>query len=279
MTRNQIEFANYVEAKRSNKAREAETYRNNLVTSNEINRSNLEKERVQRGTLKVQQGTLKETRKHNRASERIEKVKARETIRSNKAREKETVRSNKAAELNTRYTADQGRLGHENAANIAAQASRDAANINAAASRYTADSNAAASRYSANTNAAAHKYSADVQKQIAQLNNIQQKWNQQQENLRRYSQNATQKQIAEEDRKSRELQNYNTRLHDAISTNNSNAQEQVRNEIERWKVEIQKAYNEGKITAEYWRNALQTTQELEQLMQMYGTGTRTPAGF
>lgn len=155
MTRNQIAYNQLLEDTRSHKANETETNRSNLAKEAETHRSNLAGE--------------VETNRANIAREK-------ENYRSNKAKEKatnyankETKRHNKATEKLDKYRTDKQSSTSLAVGQIQAEASKYGADQAAAASKYAADSSYAASKYQADTNAA-------TQKEVATLNAITNKY-------------------------------------------------------------------------------------------------------
>lgn len=98
MTANQVAYANYVESKRSNMAREAETSRHNYQTEKQA-RSELAE--TKRHNVKVENhnaNALLETKRKNSLDYQINSAKNRETFRHNLAQESETERTNRVYE-------------------------------------------------------------------------------------------------------------------------------------------------------------------------------------
>lgn len=98
MTNNQIQYANLLETKRSNLAREAETKRHNIADETETHRANVVREDVAYKTLDetvrhnqagetIAMDTLAETKRHNIATEEHNRNVLAETSRHNKAQE------------------------------------------------------------------------------------------------------------------------------------------------------------------------------------------------
>lgn len=99
MTENQIKYAELLEKRRANQATEALTelrdsrsYEIGLGNLEELKRSNLEKERLNRANLD-------ETSRHNVSMEDLNLRSVQEVNRANRAREAETIRSNLASEI------------------------------------------------------------------------------------------------------------------------------------------------------------------------------------
>lgn len=150
MTRNQIEYANYVETNRHQLATEAETSRNNRAVLKEQHRSNRanEKEsvRTHKANEKISRYNAKETKRHNKATEKLTGQANAEQGRHNLATETETARANRAGEANQRYAVDRNVAASMYNASVNAQAhlagSQIAANAsmaNAATQAETAD--------------------------------------------------------------------------------------------------------------------------------------------
>lgn len=198
MTSNQINWLNYQETSRSNRAREVETNRSNLANETETNRANLAREaETHRSNLANETETNRsnlareaETSLHNRTTEA-------ETNRSNLANEAIQRENSQRQARTSMSVAKTQAQASKYAADSAARTGRYSADRSSAATRYSADSSRAASAYAANTAAAASKYAQDVQsldkyrqrlsdtaqrgydraskKEIAQLNNDAQK--------------------------------------------------------------------------------------------------------
>lgn len=96
MTSNQIAYLNYKESKRSNQAREAETFRNNFVTSEETHRHNVTTEHLSNLDLN-------ETKRHNLATEGLGALNYKETVRSHKAGERLTGADQSISRSNLAY--------------------------------------------------------------------------------------------------------------------------------------------------------------------------------
>lgn len=83
MTKNQIDYWNLQETRRSNRAVEAETSRHNVATEGETNRHNV-------ATEALDLGKLNETTRHNQATEGLGWANLNEAARHNVAQEKLT---------------------------------------------------------------------------------------------------------------------------------------------------------------------------------------------
>lgn len=143
MTKNQVDYANYLESRRHNLASEDNARQ-----------------------------TLRETRRHNLAGESHDIKTLEESVRHNKANEQlsydslsETVRSNKAKEDLTKHQID---TQYQQVV-LQTEASKYAASVSAEATKYAAGTSAAAAKYAADQARAASQYAADNQKAIAEL--------------------------------------------------------------------------------------------------------------
>lgn len=257
MTKTEVDFANYVESKRANQARETETNRSNLaneaenvrshqaseqeasrhnrVTESETERSNKKKEALQRNSNKIASRTQKEQVRHNRVTES-------ETERANRSKEALTKYTTDINSADSRYktdaeatssryktdtesqTADKDRASREHVAAMQAQASIDSATITARGRENAAKISADAS-----------KYNAEVQRLIAAGKNITEK--QKQENELNY----------------RKAKDYADRLHEAVLNQDANEISRIRTAIEKMKVEVDQAYKKRQMDHDFWR--------------------------
>lgn len=244
MTKNQIDYLNYLESQRHNVAGEAETNRYNIVVGNETNRHNLATEgeaaRHNKETEAQGRQSNKETKRHNKATESLTSKTLTETNRHNLATEAETGRSNRANEQNVRYTADQGYAGRIDSAKISANASMVNAQTAAAASKYAADKQSETAKSVAHITGSWNKETQEMKSLFDSKNN--------------YITNMTNKAINEAKNASNESIAALNRMQDAANKKDANAVQREYNEIMRQKNKIDEMYKKGQLSQEMFKN-------------------------
>lgn len=251
MTRNQIEYANYLESNRHNMAQESETARNDRAVERETKRANRAREKENTRSNKARE---KENTRSNKAREKL----TRYSNKTERLGQKESVRHNKATELNANQTLSElnrHNLATESATNQQnaetqrhnlANESLSGAQINA--SIMQAQIAADAQKTAATINANASKYNTDMQMEIA-------KWKESNANWRTKDTNATNEQINEATNLSKERIASADRLQDAIRTSDENAIKREANNIQKQKNELEAKYKNKEITLEYFKFA------------------------
>lgn len=233
VTNEDIGYKNYGENKRHNVVVEGETRRHNVVNEKENRRHNITTEgEINRHNVKTEQQTdavNTETNRHNLATEQLGYSQFDETKRHNQAGEGETKRHNLATEsqaiaelAESKRKTDTTNATNTTIAQINAKGRVEASTISALATKYVADMN---------------KIIGDdknaTTKQVTQMNNDTAKYNVAQQELTK-----------------------------AVSNANTNAINQVRLDIEKQKMEIDKQYKEDQITQGYWKLAQKALDDL-----------------
>lgn len=222
ITANQIAYAAHLEnsrhnvaaeaeTNRSNVAREGETFRHNVVTESETERSNKAREketkRSNKATERLGKRTLKETKRHNLSTESLEARK-----------QTESERHNRQAEQNQIDTAW-----------LSANASIISAQISAAA-------RVEAARLAAQTNLAIQA----ARDEVARLDREQRE-------AANKRDNKTKKQIQDSINYLNDSIAAADRYQRAVENTNQKNIDRAKNDLERIRVEVDKAYKQGKI--------------------------------
>lgn len=275
MTKNQIEFANYVEGSRHNRAGEEEVNRHNLATEVETHRNNTVQEYWTgfnaTETQRSNQAKEVETSKHNRATEKQAKYELKETKKHNRATEKqakkdlaERKRAAKDTVAATKYSADRGKEGRVESAAISADASKYAANTSANAAITAANINAAAQKEVQGMRNLSAKELKLLDVEIANKNNATQKAIEASKERHQRSENqkdrdAT-KAIQAMELAWKGIQNAADR---AIKNKEVNVQE-FRAKIEDFKAQAEAAYKKGYLTLQEKRSLINGSDKLLQ---------------
>lgn len=128
-----INYLSFVENKRSNLAREAETTRHNVETENLGTLNFGETVRSNRANEDIRNRSLDETTRHDLAMDQLGIWNLGETVRANKARETENIRSNVAREVenNRSHVVDEKERERLNTLNLISRVSETAAALKA----------------------------------------------------------------------------------------------------------------------------------------------------